>query len=190
MHVVEAQPLDQAIGARLKSLREAAGLSLGELAARSGVSKAMIARVEKAESSATAALLGRLCGAFGVTLSSVLAAAEQPPERLSRRDKQPVWQDPETGYLRRHVSPAGAASGMEIIAVELPPKVRVPYDPWRANPYAQQLLMLRGTLTLQVGGATYELAEGDCMDFDVQRPLVYENRTGGIVRYVVVIRRI
>lgn len=182
--------IDQAIGTRIKSLREGLGLSLGELAARSGVSKAMIARVEKAESSATAALLGRLCGALGVTLSSLLASADRPSERLSRAGEQPVWQDPETGYVRRHVSPAGATSGIEIIAVELPPKVRVPYDAWQANPYAQQLVMLRGTLTLQIDRETYELREGDCLDFDVLRPLVYENRTTRIVRYLVIVRRL
>src|SRR4051812_16005996 len=76
--------IDQAIGARIRSLRETQGLSLGELAARSGVSKAMIARVEKAESSATAALLGRLCGALGVTLSALLASADRPTERVAR----------------------------------------------------------------------------------------------------------
>ena len=39
--------LDQLLGDRLRSLREGRGLSLGELAEISGVSKAMIARVEK-----------------------------------------------------------------------------------------------------------------------------------------------
>jgi DNA-binding transcriptional regulator YiaG len=38
--------LDRAIGVRLQSLREGQGLSLGDLATRSGVSKAMIARAE------------------------------------------------------------------------------------------------------------------------------------------------
>ena len=58
--------LDKAIGSRLKELRVKAGLSLNELAARSGVSRAMIGRVERAESSATASLLGKLCAAHYV----------------------------------------------------------------------------------------------------------------------------
>ena len=45
--------LNKAIGGRLKGLRVSAGLTLNELAARSGVSRAMIGRVERGESSAT-----------------------------------------------------------------------------------------------------------------------------------------
>lgn len=180
--------LDYAIGARLHSLRDAQALSLGELAARSGVSKAMIARVEKAESSATASLLGRLCAGLGVTLSSVVAAGERPAERVSRRATQSVWQDPASGYVRRHVSPAGARSGIEIVAVDLPPGARVPYPPWEANPYTQQLYVLSGALSLRIGDDAFELFAGDCIDFDVGRPVQFENRGAETARYIVVIR--
>jgi transcriptional regulator with XRE-family HTH domain len=179
--------LDRAIGTRLQALREAQGLSLGELATRSGVSKAMIARVEKAESSATAALLGRLCAGLGVTLSSVVAASERPADRVSRRAAQPVWQDPASGYVRRHVSPPGGASGLEIIAVELPPGALVPYAPWEANPYTQQLYMLGGVVSLRIGEDSFELAEGDCIEFDVGRSVQFENRGTETARYIVFI---
>jgi transcriptional regulator with XRE-family HTH domain len=181
--------LDRAIGARLQSLRDARGLSLGELATRSGVSKAMIARVEKAESSATASLLGRLCAGLGVTLSSVVAAGERPAERVSRRAAQSVWQDPASGYLRRHVSPPGAASGIEIIAVDLPPGAHVPYAAWEANPYTQQLYMLSGALSLKIGEDAFELLDGDCIDFDVGRPVQFANRGAEAARYLVIIRK-
>ena len=181
--------LDELLGARLKSLREARGLSLGELAEISGVSKAMIARVEKAQSSATAALLGRLCAGLGVRLSAVIAAADERPERVSRRKEQPLWRDPETGYLRRQVSPRDAASGIDIAWIELPPGAKVPYEAWAANAYAQQLLMLEGTLNLRVGAEDYVLRAGDCVDFDVARPNTFENRGKRPVRYLVIIRK-
>ena len=81
---MDQQKLDRAIGRRLKTLRTQAGMTLNELAARSGVSRAMIGRVERAQSSATAALLGKLCAALDVSLSDVVALAEKPPERLVR----------------------------------------------------------------------------------------------------------
>lgn len=181
--------LDRAIGARLQSLREAQGLSLGDLAIRSGVSKAMIARVEKAESSATASLLGRLCAGLGVTLSSLVAAGESPAQRVSRRAEQSLWQDPESGYIRRHVSPPGAVSGIEIIVVDLPAGVRVPYPRWGTKPYTQQLFMLSGELRLRIGDDVHDLAEGDCVDFDVGSPVVFENRGEQTARYIVFIRQ-
>jgi transcriptional regulator with XRE-family HTH domain len=164
-------------------------LSLGELADRSSVSKAMIARVEKAQSSATAALLGRLCAGLGVRLSSLIEAADGNPEQLSRLRDQPVWRDPETGYLRRQISPPAAASGLDIAHITLPPGKKVPYRAWAANAYQQQLLMLDGRLNLRIGDERYVLGKGDCIDFDVLRPNVFENKGKSPARYLIVIRK-
>lgn len=180
--------IDTVIGERLKAAREAAGLSLGQLSRRADVSKTMIARVERAESSATAALLGRLCAALGITLSAIVAEADAPTERVARRTEQSEWIDPDSGYVRRHASPPGAASGIEIVAIDLPANRRVAYEAWQSHAYAQQLLVLKGRLTLTLGGRTYDLAEGDCIDFDVSSANVYE--TGGRpARYLLAKRR-
>src|SRR5882757_3204083 len=95
--------VDAALADRLKQERETRGWALAELAERSGVSKAMISRVERGEASPTAALLGRLSAAFGLTLSQLFARAEGAGQ-LMRRAEQPAWQDPETGFRRRSLS--------------------------------------------------------------------------------------
>jgi len=65
--MVEMQDeLDIAIGTRLRNLRITRSLTLDELAAEAGVSRAMISRIERAEASPTAALLARLCAALGL----------------------------------------------------------------------------------------------------------------------------
>ena len=74
---MDQKTIDRAIGRRLKKLRMNAGVTLNELAARAGVSRAMIARVEGAQSGATAALLGKLCAALDVSLSDVVALSEK-----------------------------------------------------------------------------------------------------------------
>ncbi len=181
---------DRELGARLRDLRKQQGLSLRALADRSWVSKAMIARVEKAQSSATAALLGRLCAGLGARLSSLIEAADSArSEPLSRFRDQPVWRDPKTGYLRRQVSPPMAASGLEITSIALPPGKKVPYRAWTANAYRQQLVMLAGTLHLRTGDESYVLKKGDCLDFDVLRPNTFENKGKSFARYWVVIRK-
>ncbi len=182
------EKLEKTIGSRLKELRVNAGLSLNELAARSGVSRAMIGRIERAESSATAALLGKLCAALDITLSAVIGLSDRPPERLSRKADQPVWRDPETGYRRRHASAQNAASGIEIMVVDLPAGARVSYSPWGRRAYTQQLLLLAGQLTVFVGEKRFDLAEGDCLDFDVMRPVSFENPGETLANYIVVVR--
>ena len=180
--------LDKPIGTRLKELRVKAGFSLNELAARSSVSRAMIGRIERAESSATAALLGKLCAALDVTLSAVVGLTDRPPERLARKAHQPVWRDPETGYRRRHVSAQNVASGIEMMVIDLPAGTRVSYSPWGRRAYTQQLLLIQGQLTVFVGEKRFDLAEGDCLDFDVMRAVSFENPGDGPANYIVVVR--
>src|SRR6202012_5424406 len=111
--------LTQAISSRVKTEREARNWSLSELAERSGVSKAMISKIERGEASPTATLLGRLSGAFGLTMSTLLARAERAGGRLSRAAEQPRWQDPATGYIRQQVSPQSDLP-LDLVRVELP----------------------------------------------------------------------
>src|SRR5689334_13346294 len=89
-------PLDTLLAARLRREREARDWSIARLAETSGVSRAMISKIERGEASPTAALLGRLSGAFGLSLSTLLARAEADGSggRIARVAEQSVWTDP------------------------------------------------------------------------------------------------
>jgi hypothetical protein len=113
---------------------------------------------------------------------------DRPPERLSRKVDQPVWRDAETGYRRRHASAQNVASGIEIMVIDLPAGARVSYSPWGRRAYTQQLLLLQGQLIVFVGETRFDLAEGDCLDFDVMRPVSFENSGGSPANYIVVVR--
>jgi transcriptional regulator with XRE-family HTH domain len=161
---------------RLRAEREARGWSIAELAARSGVSRAMISTVERAEASPTAALLGRLSGPFGLTLSALLARAEAAPGggAVVRVADQARWRDPGTGYDRRQVSPPGAEP--ELVQVELPPGARVPYP---AASYSfirgHCIGLLAGELLFHEGPVTHRLAPGDCLALGPPADCAYEN---------------
>lgn len=167
----EAAPLDLLIARRLKREREARGWSIAELAAASGVSRAMISKVERAEASPTAALLGRLSGALHLTVSTLLARAEADAgaSRVARAAAQPVWIDPATKYRRRAVSPAAAEP--ELVEVELPPGARVDYT---AASFAflrgQVVWVLGGRLAVEEGAEETLLEAGDCLAFDLETP--------------------
>ncbi|MFB9949502.1 helix-turn-helix domain-containing protein [Rhizobium puerariae] len=177
----------RAIAARLKIEREARHWSLSELAERSGVSKAMISKIERGEASPTATVLGRLSGAFGLPLSVLLALAERGRERFSLHAEQPVWADPETGYTRRAVSPPNAM--LELIEVSLPAGVRVPYP---ASAFAfqhQQVWMLSGRLDFQEGPVLHHLGEGDCLLLGPPVDCAFFNPGKEPARYLVALAR-
>ncbi len=97
--------LTEGIAARVSKEREACKWSLADLANHSEFSKAMISKIKRGESSPATAVLGRLCGAFGLTLSTFLTRVESQTG-LVRASKQPSWTDPETGCVRTLISPS------------------------------------------------------------------------------------
>ncbi|UCI09941.1 helix-turn-helix domain-containing protein [Mesorhizobium sp. B1-1-8] len=150
------------IGRRIHSERVLRGWSLAELAGRSDVSKAMLSAMERGMTSPTAALLVRIAAAFGMTLSTLIARAETQGGGLSRKDEQPVWQDPATGYIRRHLSPASQMP-LELIRVSLPAGARVSFP---AASYAfikQQIWLIGGRLDFTEGDVVHRLEPGDCL---------------------------
>src|SRR4051812_487575 len=145
-----------AIARTLRAEREGRGWSIADLAALSGVSKAMISKIERAEASPTAMLLGRLSGAFGLTLSRLLAGAEEAGRRLVRFAEQPVWRDPETGYVRRAVSPL-TGGPLELVSVEIPPGARIAYPASAFTFIHQQIWVLGGMLIFREGDVEHRL---------------------------------
>jgi transcriptional regulator with XRE-family HTH domain len=193
MTTIQDTPLDAPglrLAAQIRAEREARGWAIAELAERSGVSRAMISKVERAEASPTAALLGRLVGALGLTLSGLLARAEGlAGGAVARAAEQPVWRDPETGYRRRAVTPPGADP--ELVRVELPPGARVAYP---AATYRQtrghSIWVLAGALRFREGEAVHLLDAGDCLSLGPPSDCAYENPSAtDSVTYLVALSR-
>src|SRR5579884_2994845 len=120
--------IDQMIARRLKELRAERGWSLDELARRSNVSRATLSRLENAEVSPTASVLGRLCAAYGLTMSRLLYLVEDDFAPLIRRSAQAVWIDQASGYQRRSVSPPARALAGEVLECKLAAGTRISYD--------------------------------------------------------------
>ncbi|WP_184363064.1 helix-turn-helix domain-containing protein [Rhizobium sp. BK602] len=182
--------LESAIGARIKRLRMERGLTLDELASASAVSRAMISRIERAEASPTASLLARLCAALGLSLSTFFAEEEELVSPLARRDDQPVWRDPETGYVRRAVSPAGMQSPVDLVEVSFPAGARVSFPPNTASRgMSQHVWLFEGEMEMTVGDTVYRLLPGDCLFMGIGDGHVFHNPGDQPARYCVVLDR-
>lgn len=152
---------------RLFSLRGERGWSLDELAARSGLARATLSRLENAESSPTAETLGKLCAAYGLTLSRLMALVEEGFTAHVPFEAQAEWEDPATGFRRRGVSPPAARLAGEVIEGHLPPGTTIAYDaPPRAG-LEHHLILLDGALRLDLGDAAHELSAGDCLRYQL-----------------------
>jgi len=187
--MIETDMIEARIAGRLKARREELALSLADLAARSGVSKAMISRIERQEASPTAALLGRLCAGLDITLSGLMAAVEERSLVLLKAAAQPRWRDPETGFERLAVSPAGTGSPVEIVQATLPPGATISYPALPAQGFDQHILGVSGTLSLQSGDEPFAIGPGDCLHCAPGQPHVFSNTGKQPARYLVIIAR-
>lgn len=178
--------IEARIAANLKLRREALGLSLAQLANLSGVSKAMIGKIEAGQSSPTAGLLGRLCAGLGVTLSTLMNSVEAAGARHFPAAFQPAWNDPETGLTRTLVAPASTDSHVEIARLSVPAGTVVEYALVPQQPIRQHIYMLAGALTFTIGGEATVLAPGDCLFAIIDRPTRFEIHPGATAEYLVV----
>ena len=74
---------------------------------------------------------------------------------MSRRDDQPQWRDPASGYLRRNVSPPGVPQPMQIVEVHFPAGARVAFETGaRDMRVHQQVWVLEGAIDVTLGART------------------------------------
>ena len=185
----DASTLDLRLAARLAALRAERGWSLDQLAQRSGIPRTTLSRLERGETSPTAALLGRLCTAYGRTMSRLLAEVEAEPARLLRAGDQPVWTDPQTGYIRRAVSPPAAGFDAELVEARLPAGADIAYAAPGVPGLEQHIWVLAGVLELTVEGTTHRLARGDCLRFRLFGPTSFRALADDGAHYALVVCR-
>jgi transcriptional regulator with XRE-family HTH domain len=170
------EPAIVAVGPRVKALREAEGLSLRDLAERSGVSAPMLSQVERGETSPTLQVAARIASGLRLRLSQLLRLDEagsvsivRPSERRTGGadgHRYEVLTPPLPGQraeVSRHALAPGAATGG-------------PGDPPMHEPGARETAVVeRGALRLAIDGAEHVLGPGDCVTFDADLPHHFEN---------------
>ncbi|KAH2813673.1 hypothetical protein KXV85_004942, partial [Aspergillus fumigatus] len=105
-------------------------------------------------------------------------------ERLSRAAGQPVWRDPETGYVRRQLF-SRPDHPVELVRVELPARQRVAL-PASSYAHIRQLVWVQsGSLVITEGSERHALAAGDCLGFGLPAETTFANETNATCTYVV-----
>ncbi len=155
-------------GARLRHAREASRLSLGEVAARSGVTKSFLSRVERDITSPSVASLIGICDALGLSVGELFQA---PQTTLVRRADRPrIAELPKAADVvdtlitpadERHVTvlettaASGGSGGSTLYT--LPSECEVCF-------------VLQGAIEVQVEDQPFTLQAGDALTFGAAVP--------------------
>jgi transcriptional regulator with XRE-family HTH domain len=176
------------IASRVRALRTDLGMTLDALAAKCDVSRSMISLVERGESSPTAVVLEKIATGLRVPLATLFEDASAPASPVSRRGDRTSWRDPQSGYVRRNISPANFPSPLQIVEIVLPAGASVAYETGaRDVTIHQQIWVQEGEVEVTLGRVTHRLVEDDCLAMRLNEPTAFRNRTRKLARYLVII---
>jgi transcriptional regulator with XRE-family HTH domain len=164
------------------------GLSLRDLAERSGVSAPMLSQVERGETSPTLAVAERMAGGLELSLSQLLRLDEADGVSLVRASER------RTGGARGHryqvLTPPLPGQRAEVSLHTLRPGAATggPDDPPMHEPGSRETAVVaEGRLILVYGGDEHELRQGDSVTFDSDLPHHFENRGDEPARFYAVV---
>jgi len=180
--------INSRIATRVRDLRTELGMTLDALAAKSDVSRSMRSLIERGESSPTAVVLEKVATSLGVPLATLFEDSSTAPSPVSRREDRASWRDPQSGYVRRNLSPPNFPSPIQLVEVVLPLGAKVAYETAaREASIHQQIWVQQGSIEVTVGKVTHCLAEDDCLAMLLDEPTTFRNRTRKPARYLVAI---
>jgi transcriptional regulator with XRE-family HTH domain len=167
-----------AVGPRVRALREAMGLSLRDLAERSGVSAPMLSQVERRETSPTLAVAARIAAGLDLRLSQLLRLDEDGAVTVVRAHERRGSGRGRRGHRYQVLTAPRPGQRAELSLHTLAPGAATggPDDPPMHEPGSREVALLQeGSLVLVCDGERHALSEGDCVTFDSDLPHHFEN---------------
>lgn len=175
------------LGGRVRELRGRRGLTLEGLAEVSGVSRAMISKLERGEKNPTLVVAAKLAEGLGVTLSQLVGMEDRREVVVVPRGSRMTMRDPATGFERQLLSPAFVGRGVEFVRNLVPEGSSSGEFPAHRKGVAEYLVVERGKLRAVLGGEEYLLGEGDALYFEADVGHRFDNAGKGECSYYLVI---
>jgi transcriptional regulator with XRE-family HTH domain len=166
------------IGPRVKALREAGGLSLRDLAERSGVSAPMLSQVERGETSPTLAVAARIASGLDLTLSQLLRLDEGGSVTVVRAGERRGGGSARSGHTFEVLTPPLPGQRAEVSRHLLASGARTggPGDSPMHEAGSREVAVVEdGAVVLDIDGERHELQSGDTVTFDADLPHHFEN---------------
>lgn len=171
------EPMDKAVGQRLRNIRRSRGLSLEAMASSTGLSIGFISQVERGLSSPSLRVLALLADTLQIGIGGLfepnLDEPDPDPIVVFQKDR-PELQLWRAGITKQLLTPPGGTQGMSLFHMVLKPRANTG-DELFSHEGEEAGLVLEGRLTLVVEERTLQLAEGDSFRFESRRPHRFRN---------------
>ena len=161
-----------AVGARIRDARSAAGLTLRELSQATGLSQPFLSRLERGQVSASIANLLQIGRALGLSMAELLEGEARAPAPgwVVHRGGPPVAAD---GYSFRQLAPGLRGRRMDAFVLDFPPGQGM--DLVVAHEGEELLYVLEGSIRFRFGEEEALLGAGDAVQFNSALPHTAQN---------------
>ena len=179
---------ENAVGMRVKALREAMNLSLRDLSDRSGVSPTMLSQVERGSTSPTLAVAEKIAAGLDLSLSQLLRLDEVRHLVISRSEDHLVRSS--GGHRIEELTPPLPGQRADVSAHRLNPGASTGGEgdaPMHEPGSRETTVVLDGSVMLVFEGERHQLNAGDSVTFDADLPHHFENQSDEPVEFIAVI---
>jgi transcriptional regulator with XRE-family HTH domain len=174
------------LGERVRALRRERGWTLELLAERSGVSRAMISKLERGEKNPTLVVAARVAEGLGVSLSQLVGIEARREIVVVPKERRMVMRDPETGFERQLLSPSFGGE-LEFIRNVVPEGSTSGEFPPHRRGVEEYVVVEKGRLRAILGSEEHVLEEGDAAYFEADVAHRFDNAGVGECSYYLVI---
>lgn len=170
----------------LRRLRQQRELTLDALALRSGVSRAMISKIERGAAVPTTTVLGKLAAGLEVSLSQMVGEQQVLEPVLLPPEAQAAYCDPKTGFVRRSLSPLLPDRRVDFAFNSLPAGEAAVFAPHKRG-VEEYLFVSRGEVVVVVAGERFVVGQGSSLFYHGHVVHEYRNESSETAEFFVVI---
>jgi transcriptional regulator with XRE-family HTH domain len=165
----EATQLQSEVGGRLRTIRTRRRATLREVADRAGLSESFLSQVERGVASPSVASLQRIAGALGVSVADLFEPdGDRVRPRVLPKESRPSLALGARG--RKFLLTPRPLENLEVFIGELPPGGSTADSPYLHGDSEELVVVLSGTIELQLEDRVFELSTGDSIDYRSSTP--------------------
>jgi transcriptional regulator with XRE-family HTH domain len=177
--------VDREVGARIRALRQAKGLSLETVAGAAGLSIGFLSQIERGLSSPSLKVLAALADALDLSIAALFGASGQAAGGavVVHADERATLQLWRSGIVKQLLTPGGQGARLNVYLVILAPGANTGDEPY-SHHGEEAGLVLEGAMLLTVEDQSWLLKAGDSFRFESARPHRFASASDAETRVV------
>lgn len=161
------------IAVNTKAIREEKKLTLDAAAELTGVSRSMLAQIEKGEVNPTISVLWKIANGYKVSFTSLVEKKADEVSVIRQADQTPLKED-DGRYLNYPIFAFNEKTLFETYRIVIEPSGTLSAQP-HLNGSEEYITVFAGEVEIMVGDEQFQISKGDSIRFSANVPHAYRN---------------